>query len=160
MVNEQTKNEKKKRRKKNEVSEQLLISFICYWSSSSSIRVRCHQHFILFEVVMVVASQTTQNTRDYPLCVLFLNEWKEEKKKREKDDDESDHIHSPSLDKLIDLFPFSILFLLLLFLFPFFTFWKSSTWRRFCLVVDDKRLWLYNRFEFDMLSAIFCFVFR
>lgn len=75
---------KKKEEKKNEVSEQLLISFICYWSSSSSIRVRCHQHFILFEVVMVVASQTTQNTRDYPLCVLFLNEWKEEKKKTRK----------------------------------------------------------------------------
>ena len=37
---------------------------------------------------------------------------KRRKKKREKDDDESDHIHSPSLDKLIDLF--------LLFLFPFF----------------------------------------
>ena len=45
-------------------------------------RVRCHQHFILFEVVMVVASQTTQNTRDYPLCVLFLNEWKEKKRKK------------------------------------------------------------------------------
>ncbi len=40
-----------------------------------------------------------------------MNEKK--KKKREKDDDESDHIHSPSLDKLIDLFPFfslSVLF--------------------------------------------------
>lgn len=31
-----------------------------------------------------------------------MNEKK--KKKREKDADESDHIHSPSLDKLIDLF--------------------------------------------------------